>query len=568
MVMWEHRTSPSSTAAPYAPVGACLQAIPARAGKLLQLTLLLFFTITAHASDLTASVDRNQLSVEETFTLRLRYAGDDSSGGQPNFELLNQDFEILSRQQSTQYRVYNGRAESFVEWVITLAPKKEGNLFVPSLSYRGHISDAVPITVTEAGASPGGRDNSPAFIDVELDKERLHVQEQLLVKVRLYTTVGLHDIATEPLQVAGAHVEKIDEQRYERRINNLPHAVYELTYAVFPETSGTLQIPALNYVAVAGRRDPFSLFNRNDQRLRLRSQPQSVEVLPKPQSYSGEHWLPARSLGLVQSWSQDPETFKVGEPITRIITLRAEGLRAAQLPPLPQLNIEGLKTYPDQPQQEDQPGPGGITGSRIETTAIVATQPGEYTLPPITITWWDTSTGRQRATQLPAFRFSVAAAAGPITTAAGEAPQVTVAPTQNHSRFWQLVAIAALASHLLWMIYFWRRRSPAKPQSRTANQAQEVQALRDAAHACDPVQLNQALHSWLAARKVITSTETPDVEPEEAFKLRELINAALYQSPPRPLNRQQVQILLDRLLKQQNPVKHQIKNTALPDLFA
>ncbi|WP_308367607.1 MULTISPECIES: BatD family protein [unclassified Microbulbifer] len=525
---------------------------------------MLILASTAHASDLTATVDRNQIGIDETLNLRLRYSGNES-GGQPDFELLEQDFDILSRQQSNQYRVINGRAESFVEWTLTVAPKREGKLFVPSLHYHGNVSDAIPITVTEAGARPDGGDRQ-AFLEVELDKEQVYVQEQLLVKVRLYTTIGLHDIATEPLQVPGAHVEKLDEQRYERRIGGVAHAVYELTYALFPESSGELQIPALNYVAIAGRRDPFSLFNRNSQRLRLRSQPQSIQVMPKPDSYSGAQWLPAASLGLVQSWSQDPETFKVGEPITRIITLRAEGLRAAQLPPLPALNVEGLKTYPDQPQQEDQVGPNGITGSRIETTAIVATKPGDYQLPAITVTWWDTKSGRQRATQLPAFRFTVAGA--PITSPQTATAEITpdAAPAPNHNRFWQTLAIAALGSHLLWLLYFWRRRAPREPHCRPTDNTtsqQQALALQEAAARGDAQEIHRTLQNWLTTNK--SQLQPGD---EELEKLRGLLNAALYQIPPKPLNQQQVQILVERLLKHKAGQAEKAAPAELPDLFA
>ncbi|MFD1217800.1 BatD family protein [Microbulbifer celer] len=530
----------------------------------------------AQAQDLTASVDRNELAINETFTLRVRYKGP-QSGGQPDFNLLEQDFEILSRQQSNQYRVINGKAESFTEWALTLAPLKEGKLFVPSLHLHGQVSDAIPITVNKAGQSPSGN-NRQAFLEVELDKDKLHVQEQLLVKVRLYTTVGLHDIATDPLQIPGAHVEKVDEQRYERRIDGVGHAVYEITYAVFPESSGELQIPPINYIAVTGRRDPFSLFNRNAQRIRLRSEAKTVEVEPKPDSYSGTHWLPARSLGLVQSWSKDPEEFKVGEPITRIITLRAEGLRAAQLPPLPKLNVDGLKTYPDQPQQEDQPGVNGITGSRVETTAIVATRPGNYQLPPITITWWDTKTGRQRATQLPAFRFNVTGLPVVDSAAPGNTQPTQPSPsaTEVEPGFWQKVAIAAIASHLLWIVYFFyankRNRAGAPQKSgRTTNKVVAPEKLTELVKSGSPQEIQSALRQWIGdrwpeVRTLNLEAAAQQLNISELSQLVEMLNSAIYKAPPKPLNRQQLQILTDRLTRIEDEAAP--KTEALPGLFS
>ncbi|MCK7597345.1 BatD family protein [Microbulbifer sp. CAU 1566] len=549
----------------------------AHAIKLLFAVLLLLVSVTANAQDLTASVDRNELAINETFTLTLRYSGN-QSGGQPDFNLLQQDFELLSRQQSNQYRVINGKAESFVEWTVVLAPLKEGKLFVPSLHLHGQVSDAIPMTINKAGESPAGNDRQ-AFLEVELDKNALYVQEQLLVKVRLYTTVGLHDIATDPLQIAGAHVEKVDEQRFERRINGVGHAVYELTYAVFPESSGELQIPALNYVAVTGRRDPFSLFNRNAQRIRLRSEAKSVQVKPKPDSYSGSHWLPAASLGMVQSWSKDPEEFKVGEPITRIITLRAEGLRAAQLPPLPALDVEGLKTYPDQPQKEDQPSTSGITGSRIETTAIVATKPGDYQLPPITITWWDSKSGRQRATQLPAFRFHISGAplinaAQPGTVDAIPTASPTTVPVEPG--FWQKIAIAAIASHLFWIIYFFyarRRLLSLEPSmiSKTTAGSTDLGQLKQLVEAASPEEVQAGLRDWVKNRWPTLRTLSLESAAAELniFELSQfvgILNDAIYKTPKKPINRQQLQILAERLMRHKDHPEE--KPRELPDLFS
>ncbi|MDP5208644.1 BatD family protein [Microbulbifer sp. 2205BS26-8] len=543
--------------------------------------LLGLATIT-RASELNASVDRDKIAIDETFNLRLRYSGDES-GGQPDFELLEIDFDILSRQQSNQYRVINGRAESFVEWTLSLAPKREGELMIPSLHYKDQVSNAIPIAVSEPQSRPEDGERK-VFLEVELDKSKVYVQEQLLVDVRLYTTIGLHDIATQPLQVTGAHVEKVNEQRYERKLNGTSYAVYELTYAVFADSSGQLTIPALAYAAVAGRRDPFSLFNRNSQRLRLRSLAKTVEVLPKPDRYSGAHWLPATSLGIVQSWSQDTDTFAVGEPITRILTVRGEGLRAAQLPPLPKLDVEGLKTYPDQPQQEDQTGPDGVTGSRIETTAIVATRPGSYQLPAITLTWWDTKNHRQRATQLPAFRFNVSGSAAPATPSQEAGTLQTLVPgtpsleVQDH--FWRNLAIAALASNLLWLLYFYhlrrqhiRAKGQAVPKNPRPHKSYGSSAVKRAVDSGNPRHIQQAILNWLHTRwPQVESTTLADAARqlgfEELDELQELLGAALYQQPPRPLPMGKIQGLVERLMDRRAGHNGETEEAeALPKLF-
>src|SRR3546814_12093198 len=72
------------------------------------------------------------------------------------------------------------------------------------------------------------------------------------------------------------------------------------------------------------------------QLMRVSSEQLRLTVNPKPASYPADvPWLPARSLSLSESWSPEPTHSQVGDSLTRSLTLEAEGLASAQLPPLP-----------------------------------------------------------------------------------------------------------------------------------------------------------------------------------------------------------------------------------------
>ena len=81
--------------------------------------------------------------------------------------------------------------------------------------------------------------------------------------------------------------------------------------------------------------------------LQTRSKEVKVKVLPIPGSANMNTWLPANHLELVEQWPADPPVFVEGEPITRTLSLKADGLASAQLPELPTAAVEGLKFYPD-----------------------------------------------------------------------------------------------------------------------------------------------------------------------------------------------------------------------------
>lgn len=364
--------------------------------------------LNVYAGNLTASVDRDVLGLEETFTLVLRY--DEQINTTPDYELLRKDFDILNTQSGTQMSIINGSMEASTEWKIALAPKRIGKLLIPSFTIDGAISDAIEITIEGKSKSPKSTDNN-VTVEVETSKDTSYVQEQIIVTLRLYTTVGLSGVDLQPLQVKDALVVNIDEKQYQTKINGRPGAVVETRYAVFPQQSGELIIPSMLYqVSVnSGQRDLWDRFYGNSQNniLRLRTDEQRINVLPAPASVNAGDWLPALNVNLSEHWSTSLDSLKIGEPITRSITIKADGLTAGQINPLQLAPIDGLTFYNDQAQTDDQKSANGVEGSRIETIAIVPTKAGHFTLPEIKLNWWDTKTNSIRTATLPAVSLTV-----------------------------------------------------------------------------------------------------------------------------------------------------------------
>lgn len=380
----------------------------------LTIILLVVLPSLALAVTLSATANRSHIDIEETLELTVRL-DTQAAGNGPDFSALEMNFDILSNNRSTQYRSINGKAESWTEWKLLLSPKKIGQLLIPSISYQGLYTEAQVIEVKQQTQSANG-DVKSIFIEASVAKESVSVQEQLILTIKLYTSINLRSINSEELIVDDALQVELSELRYQKRINGKPYAVIEVKYALFPQTSGTLHIPTITYTATTkGRvRDPWSdpFGTQAGEIKRLKTKAFDVKVTSAPATYSGEHWLPSSKLGLDQEWSSDPTGFKVGEPITRIITLTADGLTGAQLPPLSLPAVSGIKYYPDQPQTQDQTNENGLTGIRTETIALVPMKSGKMTLPEISLSWWDTHTNTQRKATLPSTTINVAPAAG------------------------------------------------------------------------------------------------------------------------------------------------------------
>lgn len=363
----------------------------------------------ANAAQLVASIDRDTIGIQETFTLTI--SADSNSKGSPDIATLKRDFEVLSNNVSQFTSISNAGSEFKKVWQLTLAPKRVGTLLIPSFNVDGAISDAIEVKVTKQSQTQSTGDEE-VRVSVEIDKTSMYVQEQLLIKIKLISQVNLSQAEMQPLDIKDAVVVPLSEKpkQYLANINGKQHLILESNYAVFPQTSGELKIPSIIYSVVPNIErdlwnDPFGRNRANF--LRLPTEEKDIKVNPVPSPASGKPWQPANNVEIHETWSASLDHLKMGEPVTRTITIAAEGLTGGQIAPLNTPNVDGLTFYPDQPQNSDSKTERGIQGIRVETMAIVPNRGGEFTLPEVRVEWWDSKTHTMQIASLPAKTMSV-----------------------------------------------------------------------------------------------------------------------------------------------------------------
>ncbi len=372
------------------------------------------FATQAFAQQIELSVDRNELARGETLTLTIRVY-DQRQGMQLDLTPLTQDFDVLGTRTSSQIRSINGVTESWTDYVITLFPEKEGELSIPALSILNQTTDPISINVVNAGprSNQGGDD---LYLEIEVNKDSVYVQEQLLFTVRLFYTInGIRNPVFTELEMEDTVTQLIGSpNQYERLIDGERFGVYEKRYVIFPQRSGPLQIPDILFRGeVTDGSSNFVFRNMNTRRVTAFIEGITIEVKERPASLPrGEGWLPVTGLALEETWSGDLGELKVGDSVVRTIVLRAEGLDGAVLPPFSPENIQGLNLYPDPADISRTFVDGSIVGTRIETSTYVALEAGVIEVPSLDIAWWDVNSDSARTTSLPATRFEVATVEG------------------------------------------------------------------------------------------------------------------------------------------------------------
>ena len=397
-------------------------------------------------------LDRDRLNLGETLTIELTAAG--STRGEPDFAPLKKDFDILSQGQSSVTSIVNGAISSSRQWTLEVAPKRTGRLLIPAIALGSESTQPATVEVLAAGSrvSATGVTARPAFVEAETSTEKPYVQQAFEYRVRVYfAQPPLRATLSEPT-VDGALIQQSGKDRqYDKVVDGRHYSVIERRYQVIPQRSGVLNIqgPRLDTLVpdprAGSQRDPFAdldeAFGGNlfqgmpgmgspGRRLVERAQDLTLQVRPRPDDGSTSPWLPANSVQLSDEWTPTPPVFKVGEPLTRTLTITAQGATAAQLPDLDQGTLDGVQVYPDQPHAEDLSGVAAPTAIKSFKMALVPTRAGPLTLPEIRLDWWDTIDDAPRVAIIPARTVEVAPA--PAGTApppvASTEPAVTAAP--------------------------------------------------------------------------------------------------------------------------------------------
>lgn len=503
--------------------------------SIISMALIMLISTSATAAEIDVSVDRNPVSLSDSF--QLTFSTTESTDDDPNFAPLKQDFDIINQQKSSQLSWVNGSTNKTIQWTLNVMAKRSGDLQIPAISFGNDTSKPLAITVVQMTPLTATSNDNALFLEVEATPTNAYVQAQISYTVRFYHRINLAQATLSDPKLDNAVVEKIaEDSQYNTQIKGMTYRVTERKYAIFPQQSGTMTIAPLVLTAEVITNDPRSRYNsffsqQSTQTKRVLSKAINLNVQAAPANFNGKHWLPAEQLSLKDNWSNNALQVKVGEPITRTITITAKGATSSQLPDLSSqpLNAE-LKIYPDQPVINDEQNGNGVIAMRQQKIAFIPSSAGDFTLPAIDVPWFNTKTHQMETATLPAVTL-VAIASQPANTTINSTPlaqETAIQPKQQltdpapnpmpstaSNTIWMWVAVGFGFAWLLTLIvFFWSRlaktqTTPAKKKAEikdtSPNLKKIIKELKTACTDNNPQVAQQALIKWATFSYNITS---------------------------------------------------------------
>ena len=408
-----------------------------------QLIIISLFPLGSHAQSLTGRAP-SQVAVGEQFRLSYTVNTQDVKG----FRAGNvpDAFEVLmgpSTSTQSSYQLVNGHmsSTSSVTYTYILVATKNGSFTIPAAHATaggkdiqsnelhikvsgqaqgqgqqggGHRQQQRGEEVRPAGSAISGSD---LFMKVSASKSHVREQEPILLTYKVYTVVGLTDLNGKmpdlksfytrevplPLQKS-FHLETLNGRQYK--------TVTWQQYVMFPQATGKLEIPSITFDGIVVQQnrnvDPFeAFFNGGSGYIEVKKQIKApgitIQVDPLPQR-------PANFSGGVGSFSisatLDQVEVKANDPIKLHVVVSGSG--NMKLLKQPEVKFpKDFDKYDAKVTDKTKLTTNGLEGSIIYDFLAVPRHQGQFDIPPVEYTYFDTQSGQYKTVRTEAFHIKV-----------------------------------------------------------------------------------------------------------------------------------------------------------------
>ena len=419
-----------------------------RANVMVRVLLVLFAVncsiLTLQAQTLTASAPSRVAVGEQfrlTYTVNTQNVSDFRAGDIPS------ELEVLigpNQSMQSSYQIINGHASqsSSVTYTYIVAATKGGSYTIPAARavVDGKQIRSNTLTIKVVGSTGNNsrpytgdegeevRDmgsrisGSDLFIKVSANKKRVFEQEPILLTYKVYTLVQLSQLRGDMPDLKSFYTQEVDLPQQKsfsiENVNGRPYRTCTWSqYVMFPQTTGKLQIPAITFEGIVIQQnrnvDPFeAFFNGGSGYVEVKKKIEApgieiqVDPLPqRPASFSG-------GVGKFNITAQiDKTETKANEPITlRVIVSGTGNLKLIKQPIV---NLpKDFDKYEPKVTDQTKLTTSGIEGSKIYDMLIVPRHQGQYDIPPVEFTYFDTATKRYETVKSEGFHLDVAKGSG------------------------------------------------------------------------------------------------------------------------------------------------------------
>lgn len=305
-------------------------------------------TVVGHSQSFVAST--NAKEVVENGTFQVTYKVENSNVTDFSPPTFHPFIVVAGPSQSSSTSIINGRRSTSFSISYTLMAQKKGNFTIPSayitVGNRKVSSNSLKIKVVEGNAST----NTEAFIKVELDTDSVYIGQQVVMSLKLYSTVTVqrYDVLYQP-EFKDIYVKELPRFGRDAKLEVVDGVQYQTQLlkrsSLYPQKSGTFSFDGitarLGIPTSSGRRSGF-FFNTQLTTRDVTSNEFAFTVMPLPEPQ------PASFSGGVGQYAAKVEIDKTrlstDDALSLQMTIQGDGDQRLLLPPPLDLG-EDFETY-------------------------------------------------------------------------------------------------------------------------------------------------------------------------------------------------------------------------------
>ena len=345
----------------------------------------------------------------------------------------------------SSFQMVNGHtsSSSSITYTYTLYAAKSGVYNIPAAHARvgGKQISSRPAKVTVVGSAQGRGNNSPKmheddnyqphmkaagsaisgrdlFIKVSANKRKVYEQEPILLTYKVYTLVDLTQLEGKMPELTGFHTQEIplpqQKSFHIERVNGKPYRTVTWSqYVMYPQMTGKMEIPSITFKGIVVQQnrsvDPFEAFFNGgsgyvEVKRNIVAPSIKIDVLPlphKPANFSG-------GVGKFNISAQlNKNELKAGDPLSLRIVVG--GIGNLKLIKQPVVNFpKDWDKYDPKVTDKTKLTSNGLEGNMIYDILAVPRNQGHYTIPPVELTYYDTSLNQYKTIKTQSFEIEVA----------------------------------------------------------------------------------------------------------------------------------------------------------------
>ena len=345
----------------------------------------------------------------------------------------------------SSFQMVNGHtsSSSSITYTYTLYAAKSGVYNIPAAHARvgGKQISSSPAKVTVVGSAQGRGNNSPKmheddnyqphmraagsaisgrdlFIKVSANKKKVYEQEPILLTYKVYTLVDLTQLEGKMPELTGFHTQEIplpqQKSFHIERVNGKPYRTVTWSqYVMYPQMTGKMEIPSITFKGIVVQQnrsvDPFEAFFNGgsgyvEVKRNIVAPSIKIDVLPLPQK-------PANFSGGVGKFNISAQLnkneLKAGDPLSLRIVVG--GIGNLKLIKQSVVNFpKDWDKYDPKVTDKTKLTSNGLEGNMIYDILAVPRNQGHYTIPPVELTYYDTSLNQYKTIKTQSFEIEVA----------------------------------------------------------------------------------------------------------------------------------------------------------------